>query len=236
MVRSRKFCLSVALCLLPAFLVACDRAAPPDQAAPLPEVASALEPAPAEGSLPVPAGSSENPPAEHGSDPAPGEGGEQAPHKGHEDEHGHDHSHDHDEAYESAGGAAHVHGLAELALVAEPGRLTGEMISPLANFSLSEAEGVFTPEVLAALPGMIVLTGGGCAAQEPVARIDTSSGHTDAHILFSWTCQDPAAVRSVRFDGFGIFPAFETLNVVFIGEAEQKAAALTPSAAEFSLR
>ena len=54
----------------------------------------------------------------------------------------HDHAHDgdehdHDDDHAHAGGAAHVHGVADLALVLEGNSLTSEMISPLANFVLS---------------------------------------------------------------------------------------------------
>lgn len=161
---------------------------------------------------------------------------EDEPHSHEEHEKPHDHEgHDHGEDAH-AGGTAHVHGIAELALVEESGRLTAEMMTPLANFGLSEADAVFSAEVIEALPGMLVLEGGGCTGEPPVARIDTSSGHTDAHILFSWTCEQTASVAELRFTGFERFPGFERVNAVFIGANDQKAAELRPSAAGFSLR
>lgn len=145
-----------------------------------------------------------------------------------------DHDHDHEEDH--AGGVAHVHGIADLAFTVERGKLTAELMSPLANFGLSEADGVITDEVKAALPGIITLTGGDCTADMPVAEVDTSSGHTDGHVNFSWTCVNPGNVSTARFTGFTAFPGFETINAVFLGDTVQKAAELTPSSPELSLK
>lgn len=146
------------------------------------------------------------------------------------DDHDHDHDHDH------AGGTAHVHGVADLAFSLEGNSLTAEMISPLANFGLSEAEGVVTGEVIDSLPLMILLTGGNCLGETPQAEIDKSSGHTDARISFSWTCANPSSLMSASFAGFSTYPGFETVNAIFLDGSSQKAAELTPSAPQFSLR
>ena len=155
-----------------------------------------------------------------------------------EDDHDHevedDHDHDHDEDH--AGGTAHVHGIADLAFVIEGGRLSAEMISPLANFGLSESEGAFSSEVTEALPGLISISGGDCVPDAPEAEVDTSSGHTDGHVEFSWVCANPANIASARFEGFTAFPGFETINAVFISDTAQNAAELKPSAPEISLK
>ncbi|MGE6697007.1 ZrgA family zinc uptake protein [Hyphomonas sp. NPDC076900] len=148
----------------------------------------------------------------------------------HDHEEGEDHDHDH------AGGAAHVHGIADLAFVIEGSKLTAELVSPLANFGLSEADGVFTPEVIAALPGFITLTGGNCTAETPAAEVDTSSGHADGHVNFTWTCANAGGVTAARFAGFSAFPGFEKVNAVFVTDTAQKAAELTPSSPELSLK
>lgn len=150
----------------------------------------------------------------------------------HDHEAGEDHDHDHDHA----GGAAHVHGIADLAFTIEGSKLTAELVSPLANFGLSEADGVFTPEVIAALPDFITLTGGDCTAEPPAAEVDTSSGHTDGHVNFSWTCANAGGVTAARFAGFSAFPGFEKVNAVFVTDTAQKAAELTPSSPELSLK
>lgn len=144
-------------------------------------------------------------------------------------------AHDHDEE-ESAGGTAHVHGLADLALSREGSRFEAELISPLANFGLSEADGVFTDVVLAELSGLIELDGGNCTPSVPEAEVDTSSGHTDGHVHAVWTCASPDAVTALRFAGFTAFPSFETVNAIYVTDTDQKAGKLTPSAPELSLK
>lgn len=171
------------------------------------------------------------------------EAGAESSHDTHGEDHAeaeaHDHEegehHDHDD-HDHAGGAAHVHGIADLAFTIEAGKLTAELVSPLANFGLSEADGAFTPAVIAALPGVITLTGGNCTPEMPSAEVDTSSGHTDGHVNFSWTCADASAVTSARFAGFTSFSGFEKVNAVFVTDMAQKAAELTPSSPELSLK
>ncbi|MGA1343409.1 MAG: ZrgA family zinc uptake protein, partial [Hyphomonas sp.] len=147
-----------------------------------------------------------------------------------------DKDHDHDHAAEEAGGTPHVHGLADLALTRDGASYHAQLVSPLANFGLSEADGVFTDGVLAALAGLIELTGGECRASPPEAEIDTSSGHTDGHVHLAWTCANPDAVSALRFPGFKAFPGFERVNAVYITDTAQKAGELTPSASELSLK
>lgn len=154
----------------------------------------------------------------------------------HEEGEDHDHDEDHNHDEDHAGGSAHVHGVADLAFVFEGGNLTAEMISPLANFGLSEADGAFTDEVIAGLPGLISVTGGDCTPDMPVAEVDNSSGHTDGHVTFAWTCVNPANVTAAEFTGFAAFPGFEAINAVFVSDTVQKAAELTPSSPELSLK
>ncbi len=144
------------------------------------------------------------------------------------DDHGGD---DHDDA----GGEAHVHGLADLAVTLDGNVISAQIVSPLANFGVPEADAALPDAVITSLPGLISLAGGDCTPAPPVAAIDTSSGHTDAVIDFSWTCQNPAAVTAFRFDGFAAYPGFETVNAVFLGGMVQKAAGLTASSPELPL-
>lgn len=144
--------------------------------------------------------------------------------------------HDHDHGEEAAGGTPHVHGVADLALTRTGATYEAELVSPLANFGLSEADGVFTDTVLAELPGLIELTGGDCTANAPEAEVDTSSGHTDGHVHITWTCTNPDAMSALRFPGFASFSGFERVNAVFLTDTAQKAGELTPSASELSLK
>lgn len=144
--------------------------------------------------------------------------------------------HDHDHGEEAAGGEPHTHGVADLALTRTGATYEAELVSPLANFGLSEADGVFTDTVLSELPGLIELTGGDCTATAPKAEVDTSSGHTDGHVHITWTCTNPDAVSALRFPGFAAFSGFERVNAVFLTDTAQKAGELTPSASELSLK
>ena len=150
------------------------------------------------------------------------------------EEHADGEDHDHEEP--AAGGAAHVHGLADLAITREVNNILGELISPMANFGLSETDGAFTDVVTAELSGLIEVEGGECTAAVPHPMTDNSGDHTDAVVHFVWTCAKPDDARLVRFAGFTAFPSFETVSTIYITDTAQKAGELTPSAAELSLK
>ena len=170
---------------------------------------------------------------EHADDPHAHEGEGEA--EDHGDDHAHDHDHDDDHGASGAG-AAHVHGVGDLALSWEGSKLTGELISPLANFGLSEAEGVISDAVLAEMPGLVTITGGNCVAEPPVAKVDRSSGHTDAHVDLAWNCAAPSGVTSVTFSGFTAFSSFERVNAIYLTDTVQKAGELSPSSPSLSLK
>lgn len=195
--------------------------------------AAALAACGARETAPVEPAPREDEPEDH-SAPTPEAGQE---HAGHSDASAAEAGHDHDHSDEASGaGHAHVHGVADLALTWEGNRLTAELVSPLANFGLPEADGVLTEAVLAELPGLVMITGGDCAAQPPAAKVDTSSGHTDAHVNLAWTCTNPSGVSSVTFSGFTAFPSFERVNAVYLTDTRQKAGELSPSAPALSLK
>lgn len=171
---------------------------------------------------------------EHGEDHEH-QGGEHAEndHEHEGEDHGGDHAHDSDS---SGAGSAHVHGVADLALTWEGNVLTAELVSPLANFGLPESEGQMTEVVKAALPALVTLSGGDCAANAPDSHVDTSSGHTDAHVSLTWTCSRPESLSAVTFSGFAPFPGFETIHAVYLTDTDQKAGELSPSAPALSLK
>lgn len=140
------------------------------------------------------------------------------------------------DADEAAGGAPHVHGIADLAVSRDGNILSGELISPMANFGLSETDGAYTDVVTAELGGLVEIVGGECAASVPHPMTDSAGGHTDGIIHFNWTCAKPDAVTAIRFAGFEAFPTFEKVGTVFITATEQKAGELTPAAPELSLK
>jgi len=143
---------------------------------------------------------------------------------------------DHHADEETAGGTAHVHGVADLAITREGNKILGELISPMANFGLAETDGVFTDVVTAELSGLIEVEGGDCTAAVPHPMTDNSGDHTDGIVHFVWTCAMPDDVRLVRFAGFTAFPSFETVNTIYITESAQKIGELTSAAPELSLK
>lgn len=143
---------------------------------------------------------------------------------------------DHDHDGDHAGGEAHVHGLADLAITREGNKFMGELISPMANFGLAETDGAFTDVVTAELSGLLEVEGGECTAAVPHPMTDNSGEHTDGIVHFVWTCSKPDDVRLVRFAGFTAFPVFEKVSTIYITDAEQKAGDLTPSAPELALK
>lgn len=144
--------------------------------------------------------------------------------------------HDHDGEEDAAGGSPHVHGLADLAVTREGDQLLGELITPMANLGLSEADGAYSDVVLAELGGLVEISGGECTAGVPNPVSDTSSGHADGIVHFTWTCAKPDAVTAIRFAGFEAFPAFEKVGTIYITETEQKVGDLTPASPELSLK
>jgi len=143
---------------------------------------------------------------------------------------------DADDETGTSGAAAHVHGLADLAITREGSRVLGELISPMANFGLAETDAEFTDVVTAELSGLVELDGGECEADVPQPSTDNTGAHTDAVVHFSWTCAKPEEVGLVRFAGFEAFPSFETVTIIYITGAGQKVGKLTPDAAELSLK
>jgi hypothetical protein len=143
---------------------------------------------------------------------------------------------DHADDDETGGGTPHVHGIADLAISREDNILFGELISPMANLGLSESDGTYSDVVTAELGGLVEIVGGECAASVPHPMTDSSGGHTDSIVHFTWTCAKPDAVTAIRFAGFEAFPVFEKVGAVYITPTEQRAGELTPAAPELSLK
>jgi Protein of unknown function (DUF2796) len=154
--------------------------------------------------------------------------------------HGHSHDedggHSHDDEDVGASGTAHAHGIADFALSREGDRYLGELISPLANFGLSETDAAFTDTVTAELSGLVELDGGACTAAVPHPMVDAGTGHSDGIVHFVWTCAQPDSVSALRFSGFEAFGGFEKVSVIYLAGATQKAGEVTPSVPEFSLK
>lgn len=153
----------------------------------------------------------------------------------HGDAHDHDHGHDHD--HDHAGGAPHVHGAGDMAVVVEGGTVTLTLQSALANFGVSESEPQ-TDEARAAHESLkAALADAGALVSFPDAAgctLGTSDidfvfrDHGDLVAEYGFDCANPDALNQVTADLFTPYPAFETLNVVVLKGAVQVATSLEP--------
>ena len=151
-------------------------------------------------------------------------------HDAHEhDDHDHDaHDHDHDD-HDHAGGTAHVHGVADLAVTVDEQFVTVSLESPLANFGMSEADDYEKEEIDVLTDGVAELLGDArCDLTEHSAALRTDTGHKDVSVSLVWDCFRPSRLDGLKFTGFETYTGFETINAVYLSGTDQEAATLTP--------
>ncbi len=69
---------------------------------------------------------------------------------------------------------------------------------------------------------------------------DHHEGHEDAHgsdveLTYAFACDAPGRLKAIKVDAFNVVEGIETIDAVFLGDARQVAARLTPSAAVLPL-
>lgn len=154
-----------------------------------------------------------------------------AAHTGDEDHADHDASMEpaaHDD-HEMAGGEAHLHGHAELALTQDGDMVTVSLISPLANFGLSETQ----PDIEDASvygDAVITLRGGECSETGRTVDIETSGQHGQMHIDLMFRCQAVEALTGATTQLFSQYPGFDAIDLVMLTESHQAASVLTETA------
>ena len=154
------------------------------------------------------------------------------------DDHGdHDDHDDHDD--EMAGGEAHVHGHAEMAIVLEGNDLTVSVQAPLASFGLPESE----PETEAEtgemeqarlrlqdpLQTVAIGDAAGCIFSGSDVMFSYRGDHGSADIEYTFQCNRPDALTSVDVKLFEAHEGLEEVEAVFITGTEQVADTLTAS-------
>ncbi len=143
-----------------------------------------------------------------------------------EEEGENDHDHDHDA---HAGGEAHVHGAAELAVTLDGTFVTVTIDAPLANFGLSEKTKKKASEMEQYADGLTELMGDAhCDIAERSAEIRRNGDHAALTLSIAWDCRRPSQLDGLMFTGFETYEGFETVEAVYLGEDEQSAAVLTP--------
>ena len=158
------------------------------------------------------------------------------------DDHSHDHDHDHDDM---AGGAPHVHGKAEGAVVLEGSTLSISLDAALASFGASEAEPE-TPEQEAERASLRM------QLADPLKLVDISDAagciftgsdvgfrypggnHGNAMVSYTFECSNAAALDTIQFTAFETFPPLEEVDIALLSGDQQGAATLTPDAPELS--
>ena len=158
------------------------------------------------------------------------------------DDHSHDHDHDHDDM---AGGAPHVHGKGEGAVVLEGSTLSISLDSALASFGAREAEPE-TPEQEAERAGLRM------QLADPLKVVDISDaagciftgsdvgfrygggGHGNAVVNYTFECSNAPALDMIQFTVFETFPPMEEIDLALLSGDDQGAATLTPDAPELS--
>ena len=142
------------------------------------------------------------------------------------DAHGDHDAHDHHED-EHAGGEAHVHGAAELAVTQENNFVTISIDAPLANFGLSEKTKKKSSDLEKYAEGLTELMGNaGCDLVERSADLRRSGDHAAMTLSIVWDCRRPSQLDGLMFTGFETYDAFETVEAVYLGEAGETASAV----------
>jgi len=163
----------------------------------------------------------------------------------HEAADSHDHDHDHGHDHDHAGGSVHVHGLANASIAVDGDTLSIGIDTALASIGSSERE----PEddasreaISAALapfadPFHVVSLpdAADCAPGEADVGTDYSGGPGNLVADYTLTCGDISAVTDVDFVLFSHYAdTLETIEAVWIDEASQSSATLTPDSRTIS--
>ncbi len=143
-----------------------------------------------------------------------------------EEDHAHDdHDHDHGD-HDHAGGEAHVHGAAEMAVARDGSRLTVTFESPTANFGYSEAESDL-PEDNTVGEDTFALIGGECLTEMTNVSAETDGQHGSVTVEKRYICSNIESVTAIRVTAFEAFPGFESVDAVYLTDSDQIAAELT---------
>ena len=136
----------------------------------------------------------------------------------------------HEDEEHHAGGEAHIHGAAELAVTLENNFVTITVDAPLANYGLSEKSKKKSAELEKYAEGLTELMGDArCDLVERSADLRRSGDHAALTLSIVWDCRRPSRLDGLMFTGFEQYEGFEEVSAVYLGEAGETASAiLTP--------
>lgn len=159
------------------------------------------------------------------------------------DDHDHDHEHDHDD--HRHGGEAHVHGAAEFVLATTDTGAEAEFNSPLFNLIGFEHEPK-TPEQEAALSTLVdtladasrlfvTSEDAGCSTIDSMINVERDGDHSALSASYLMTCSDPSAIEAIELTAFSSYANMDSIDVVFVGGANQSAGTVTPESPTFAI-
>ncbi len=145
-------------------------------------------------------------------------------------EHGDDDDHD-----DRAGGEAHVHGHAELAVSVEQNTLSISLEAPLDNFGLPESQTTVDDDT-PYTDGIVTLIGGDCTRDGAGVALRSNGDHGSMTVDLTYTCTAGAMADAIDVTAFGNFAGFEEIDAVALTDSGQSAAALTRSSTRLDLQ
>lgn len=161
----------------------------------------------------------------------------------HEEEHSHDHANDHDD--HRHGGEAHVHGTAEFVLATTDTGAEAEFNAPLFNLIGFEHEPK-TPEQEAAFSALVdtladasvlfvTSEDAGCSTIDSMFNVERNGDHSALSASYLMTCTNPSAIETIELTAFSTYANMESIDVVFVGGANQSAGTATPESPTFAI-
>lgn len=165
----------------------------------------------------------------------------------HDEAHSHDHDHDHahDDDDHRHGGEAHVHGAAEFVLATTDTGAEAEFQSPLFNLVGFEHEPQ-TPEQTQAMADLVAQlaeasvvfvpsANAGCSTIDSMINVERNGDHSALTASYLMTCSDPSAIESIELTAFSTYANIESIDVVFVSNADQSAGTATADSPTFAI-
>lgn len=128
-----------------------------------------------------------------------------------------------------AGGEAHEHGAAEMAVTIDAKKLTISLDAPLANFGLQEGGDAVDLKGQGFSEGMVDLVGDAqCVPTGSSVKARQSGDHGSLSLEMNWTCERIAKLTAVKLNAFERYPGgFEKVSAILFSGKRQISSKLT---------
>jgi hypothetical protein len=165
--------------------------------------------------------------------------------------------HNHSDKHPEPAQQSHLHGTAQLTLALEGNTLEINLKSPAANIVGFEHKATAEKHIKAAkkakasleASGLFLFSGSDCSLKK--ADVDMSSvfeqgpqhsdhddyeGHSEISAHYSYECSTGEKLETLSVDLISLFPAIETLKVMWLTDSQQGAMELTPKSKLIRIR